>query len=189
MGVSKLIKMLENHSAHHSDLSFGEVTSKIKNSLMPIFDFLKKMDKFRNKFNQNINEYFKENLLALLIMSKESGKVLYSHISDELIDPDLIGGFLTAIQDFGNELFSKESPIKELCYKDFKIKIEDGKYTRVVMVLLDNPNELFKKSISEKMRDFLFSFELIYRNKLQKWNGRIDGFDDVDSLLQEFFFA
>ena len=36
MKVSKLIKMLENHSINHSNLSFGEVTSKIKNSLMYI---------------------------------------------------------------------------------------------------------------------------------------------------------
>ncbi|NVM04912.1 MAG: hypothetical protein HWN67_21505 [Candidatus Helarchaeota archaeon] len=184
-----MIRMFENHSKHYSNINFNEVTSKIKNSLTPIFNFLQKLDKFKDKLNQNINEYFRDNLLALLIMSKDSGKVIYNHVRDELISPDLIGGFLTAIQDFGNELFSKDSPIRELCYKDFKIKIEDGKYTRVVIVLLDNPNEIFKKSISEKMRDFLFSFELINRKKLENWKCRTDVFDDTDALFQEFFFT
>ncbi|MFX0135201.1 MAG: hypothetical protein ACFFDN_16275 [Candidatus Hodarchaeota archaeon] len=184
-----MIRMFENHTNRHSNMSFNEVTGKIKNSLMPIFNFLQKLDKIRGNLNQNIDEYFRDNLLALLIMSKDSGKVLYNHIRDELTNPDLIGGFLTAIQDFGNELFSKDSPIKELCYKDFKIKIEDGKYTRVVIVLINNPNELIKKSISEKMKDFLISFELIYRSKLQNWNGRTDIFEDADFLFKEFFFT
>ncbi|MFX1452507.1 MAG: hypothetical protein ACFFCM_16845 [Promethearchaeota archaeon] len=183
-----MIKFLENHSNQSIDLDFNQITGKIKNGLMPVVKFFHKLDKIRDGLNKNINEYFRDNLLALLIMSKDSGKVLYNHIRDELISADLVGGFLTAIQDFGNELFSKDSPIRELSYRDFKIKIEEGKYTKVVIILLNNPNELIAHSISERMRDFIISFELIYRTNLECWNGRTDLFEDADSLFKEFFF-
>ncbi|MHA1384473.1 MAG: hypothetical protein ACTSR3_12025 [Candidatus Helarchaeota archaeon] len=188
--VSELMKLLEKHTNGNkcvSSIDFNEFTSE-ENNIRPVIKFFQKLDNLREVLNKGLQDYFKTNLLALLITSKDSGKVLYNHIRNELISPDLIGGFLTAIQSFGSEIILKNSPIKELCYKDFQIKVEEGKYTNVIAVLLENPNSLITHSIVEKMRDFIISFELIYRENLKDWDGRIDIFEEADSLLKEFFF-
>ncbi len=188
--ASELIKLLKEHSEDKScvsDVELDEFTSKEEN-LRPILKFFQKLDRLQDDLSERISDFFKNNLLTLLILEKNSGKVAYNYMRDEMINPDLVGGFLTAIQGFGSELISKDSPIKELCYKDFLIRVEEGKYTNVVVVLLDNPNVLLNRSVSEKMRDFIISFELIHRGHLKDWDGRIDVFDDAESLLKEFFF-
>lgn len=188
--ISELFELLNEHKDDKNciiDLEFKEFTSDQKN-VRPILKFFQKLDKLREIVNKNLNQYFKNNLLTLLITGKEAGKVLYNYVKDEIISPDLIGGFLFAIQSFGSEIVAKDTPIKELCYKDFQIKVEEGKYTNVVAVLLENPDRLMTHSVSEKMKDFIISFELIYRDSLKDWGGRIDIFQETESLVREFFF-
>ncbi|MHA1380928.1 MAG: hypothetical protein ACTSRG_21385 [Candidatus Helarchaeota archaeon] len=188
--ISELFELLNEHKNDKNcitDLEFKEFTSDQQN-IRPILKFFQKLDELREEVNKNLNQYFKENLLALLITGKDAGKVLYNYVKDEMISPDLIGGFLFAIQGFGGEIVAKDSPIKELCYKDFQIRVEEGKYTNVVAVLLENPDKLMTHSVSEKMRDFIISFELIYRSALKNWEGRTDIFQETESLVKEFFF-
>ena len=154
----------------------------LKNQLFKHINMLQKSLIFESE------EFLKKNLLVLLVIDRDSGKLLYNFIRDDFFDPDIIAGFLTAIQGFSNEIISKGSPIEEISYKDFQIKFEDAEYTRIVAIFLKNPNNSISPVVSNKMKDFITQFELKYSEKLCDWKGNLDNFIEADNIVQEIFF-
>ena len=118
-----------------------------------------------------------------MVIHKSSGKIPYFKIRNDLIDPDLVGGYLTALQSLGNELISKTSSMKEVTFEDFQIKLEDGEYTRIALILLKNPSKSIATFISNIMTNFIEKFEVVFNKKLRNWDGSLNSFKSLDFMV------
>ncbi|MHA1798461.1 MAG: hypothetical protein ACTSVY_08420, partial [Candidatus Helarchaeota archaeon] len=129
------------------------------------------------KYSKNILKY-------LMVIHKETGLTIYEKgFYGTEFDPDLIGGFLTAIQNFGSEISSQETAMKKLVYKDFQIELEDGDYIRAALILNGEPTKYLIKNLLK----FVNSFENTFRDELQDWAGNLKIFREKEDALSDLF--
>jgi len=129
------------------------------------------------------------NISYIMIIHKDVGVSIYNkQIAMEGIDSDLVSGFLQAISQFRREFkkgVKKEQISKgfEMDYYDFKIIITDGDYARVALVLDESPSDQLK----ENQSSFTNEFEFKFAPKLERFDGDISPFKEVDPLIEKFF--
>ncbi|MCJ7649853.1 MAG: hypothetical protein MUP85_14665, partial [Candidatus Lokiarchaeota archaeon] len=71
------------------------------------------------------------NLEHILVLYKGTGTcVFFKSYGSEIIDPELIGGFLSAVSSFGKEMVAQEA-LNEISYGDKMLLLADGVYIRV----------------------------------------------------------
>ncbi|NHI92001.1 MAG: hypothetical protein EAX96_05820, partial [Candidatus Lokiarchaeota archaeon] len=120
----------------------------------------------------------------MMIINKESGVTMYQRSFFETkLDPDLISGFLTAIQSFGLELSTEESSMKKLVYRDFQIELEDGDYVRAALIMEGEVTQFLMRSLLK----FVNRFERTFAEHLENWDGRLQQFEDADKIVDEEF--
>ncbi|MBD3227873.1 MAG: hypothetical protein GF329_06765 [Candidatus Lokiarchaeota archaeon] len=143
-----------------------------------------KFGSLQNKLFEIEEKYTKRILVFLLVIEDNSGLSLLEHgFKDKKLDPDLISGFLTAIQSFGMELTTAPTEMKKLAYKNFEIEINVGDYIRAAL-FLSGPcsNYLVKKLV-----EFINKFEQKYEKPLKNWTGDVSKFEDAPQLVKEIF--
>jgi hypothetical protein len=99
------------------------------------------------------------------------------------LDPDLISGFLTAVQSFGSELSSEKTEMKKLAYKDFEIELNVGDYVRAALFLI-GPGT---KWLINNLVTFINSFEQQFGEVLKDWHGDVSQFTTAPELVKEIF--
>jgi len=130
------------------------------------------------------------NLDFLMIILKESGVSVYNYaFKGEDLDYALMGGFLTAISTFQQELIRKGDKLAlekeewEISYHNFKIYGITKGIAQFVLILEDSP--------SEDLKNALFSFgqevEKQYEEKLKHYTGKLEVFKPIDLLVQKHF--
>jgi hypothetical protein len=131
-----------------------------------------------------------ENVQYIIILTSDGGVPCFSKsLADVPINETLISGFLSAISSFGQEIGSKitegEGGLEELSYRQFKIILNEGKYTKVALLLLRRPSN----SLKEKLKFFNHFFEEVYKEKLIDFSGEV--FDDapVTKMIEDIFEA
>ncbi|NHJ23239.1 MAG: hypothetical protein EAX89_01595 [Candidatus Lokiarchaeota archaeon] len=131
-----------------------------------------------------------ENIPYIIILTSDGGVPCFSKsLADVPIDETLISGFLSAISSFGQEIGSKITEgvggLEELSYRQFKIILNEGKYTRVALLLLRRPSN----SLKEKLKFFNHFFEEVYKERLISFSGEV--FDDasVTKMIEDIFEA
>ncbi|TFF89530.1 MAG: hypothetical protein EU549_00225 [Promethearchaeota archaeon] len=144
-------------------------------------------EKFNSLQNQLIEiekKYTTRILVFLLVIEDNSGLSLVEHgFKDKRLDPDLISGFLTAIQSFGMELTTAPTEMKKLAYKNFEIEINVGDYIRAAL-FLSGPCSNF---LVKKLVEFINKFEQAFEKPLKNWTGDISKFEDAPQLVKEVF--
>lgn len=145
----------------------------------------KGIDTLYKNINDIESQYSIKILRYLIIIQKKSGLTIYPEKFDPEIeiDPFLIGGFLSAISNFGTELLKKETVMKTLSYEDFEIKIEDGNQIMVALLLQGKST----KYISNGLSEFVKEFEKIYESELINWAGNLEPFMQAFKILQKIF--
>ncbi|MFX0133879.1 MAG: hypothetical protein ACFFDN_09555, partial [Candidatus Hodarchaeota archaeon] len=129
-------------------------------------------------------QYSNKILFNLMLINSKSGISMYNYnFSEEILDPDLIGGFLTAIRSFGEEVSKKEAAMKKLSYEYFEIELVEGEFTRAALITMGFPDELTIK----KLNKFLNKFESKYRVELELFAGNVLVFEGAKDLVQEIF--
>jgi hypothetical protein len=141
------------------------------------------------------------NIETILISNRHSGIHLYSKSYSLLknYQNELLTGFIQAITLISNEIVGKEKlekisikadnykgieKIIELDFKHFNFFICDYKDLRIIFILKDKASERLKN----KSAEFLSSMDLLVSDKLKKWDGSLDAFNDVlPSLLEKHF--
>ena len=124
-----------------------------------------------------------------MVIHKDIGVLLYEkQIASEIIDGDLISGFLHAISQFrgefnGDRTSSTESKGFEMDYYDFKIIIADGNYIRAAFILDGTPSQTTK----DKQREFVTYFEKKYDKYLRNFDGTVSTFKKTDAILEHYF--
>lgn len=173
-------------------LVFGETNAKLyAKSVDSNQNIVRKTDWSLQRIKDNLNtiekQYISNILTHIMVLLKTSGVVLsvYSFADGKMLDSDLIGGFLTAIQSFGMEISKKEtSTMKKISYQDFEIEIEDGDFVRIALILQGLPIPL----VYQKLSDFCKKFESQFNNELKNFKGDISVFErEVNSIINEIF--
>ena len=121
------------------------------------------------------------NLHHIMIIHKATGvSLFFKSFAEEELDPDLISGFLSAVQSFGKEIKSQKS-LNELSYGDKILLFSDGVYIRVTLVLGKSASPYMKRNLAK----FVGRFESDYQTKLEKWRGQLNIFTDTGDLIDD----
>jgi predicted transcriptional regulator len=140
--------------------------------------------KLNNQYKLRQYQYSMSILYALLFIHKNFGLSVYNHnFSGEMLDSDLISGFLTAIQSFGSEFTKQETKMKKLSYEHFEIQLTNGKYITAALITTGYPNQITINSVAEVLE----RFENKYRYDLENFSGKVTAFRDAGTIIQEIF--
>ncbi len=129
-------------------------------------------------------EYSKQILGHLIVIMKNSGIPVYKKDFIETAwDGDLISGFLTAIQSFGNEFSQERTSMEMLAYKNLKIHFQDGEIIRCALILKGEITDLLTKTL----KSFLYDFETTYQTALIQYTGDVGPFKQATKLIDRYF--
>ncbi|MDZ7333162.1 MAG: OmpA family protein [candidate division KSB1 bacterium] len=123
----------------------------------------------------------------IFLIHKESG-LLLSHVSvpnaEEKVDEELIGGMLTAIQNFVVEAFAGESKqdLNAIQYGDLNIIVEPASYFYLACVTSGIEPAQFKEDVQNLNRKIHNRFYKL----LRYFDGDITKFGDIPQLLTNF---
>jgi hypothetical protein len=123
------------------------------------------------------------NLEHILVLYKGTGTcIFFKSYGSEQIDPELIGGFLSAVSSFGKEMATQEA-LNEISYGDKMLLLADGNLVRVALVLGKKASLILRRHLKE----FIETFEKTYNDVLPNWRGQLNHFKNagliVDDLL------
>ncbi len=135
-------------------------------------------------FNQIETSYFKRIMQFLMVLIKGTGVTIYSFdFSSNMIEPNLISGFLTAIKMFGLELAEEESSTAKLEYKGLEIILEDEYKITGVLILKASPTD----RLINLLKDFTREFWTKYENEIENFQGEISDFDKAIEIKNKVF--
>ncbi|TFF96188.1 MAG: hypothetical protein EU547_06720 [Promethearchaeota archaeon] len=112
-----------------------------------------------------------------------SGVTMFNLSEGEKIDPQLIGGFFTAIQQFVESLGEKN--LKTIILGDSKITVYQG-FKNLLFIARSKKNVKDKKLISyiEFVEE---QFKLEFGDIIDTWNGATEIFDPFGVRIKEIF--
>ena len=129
----------------------------------------------------------KQNLLQLrylLVIHRVVGATLFHRqFGTWEINPDLISGFLTAIQSFGSEIKSETAAIRKMAYKGFEILLNQGELTFAALIVDGATSEWHEKKLAE----FNKEFEREFHNNLKNWSGELTQFKSAGLMIDRIF--
>ncbi|MFX1588774.1 MAG: hypothetical protein ACFFC1_11505, partial [Promethearchaeota archaeon] len=121
------------------------------------------------------------NLEHILVLYKGTGTcVFFKSYGSEQIDPELIGGFLTAVSSFGKEMVAQEA-LNEISYGDKMLLLADGEFIRVALVL-DKKASLILRT---HLKEFIEVFEKTYKDFLPNWRGQLAYFRNAGQIVDD----
>lgn len=115
-------------------------------------------------------------IIQSVVIFNHTGVDLFSRSYSEYpVDPTLIGGFLSAVSMFGAEMSeqprkSAKSGIKALSYKQFKVHIEEGKFSKVALLLRHKPSPKLAKNLKHLVKAFETRYDQDLRKKYTSRN-------------------
>jgi hypothetical protein len=121
--------------------------------------------------------------------------LLISHVGSKTAthraDQDVVSGMLTAIITFTQEAFTEEEKnkkawgIKEIQMNEKNILVDRGQYTFLATVFSGRSG----KKLYSYSRTTLNKLEEKYSNKLENWNGSMDGLTEIENILNPLLGA
>ncbi|MFX1238485.1 MAG: hypothetical protein ACFFAS_15950 [Promethearchaeota archaeon] len=171
---SKLIGELDSKNNTLRLMGDMEETPKVKKTILK-----DKMHKEKDPIKKDIL-----GLRYIIVIHNQVGATIYNRkLGDWQVDSDLIGGFLTAIQDFSLEIKKKRIPIEKMAYQEFEIMLEQGENILVALFIDGKGSEW----IREKQKIFVKKFEKYYLSNLKNWRGELTVFSNAGYLVDEVF--
>ena len=123
------------------------------------------------------------NLEHILVLYRNTGTcIFFKSFGAEEIDPELISGFLTAVQSFGKEIKYQQS-LNEITYGEKMILLSDGEYIRVALVLGKKGSVVMRKNITR----FIKIFEGRFSHILPSWKGQLHVFHQGEDVIDQAF--
>ncbi|MCG2825728.1 MAG: tetratricopeptide repeat protein, partial [Thermoplasmatales archaeon] len=99
------------------------------------------------------------------------------------IDSDIVGGMLTAVQDFVKDSFADKASVSGLArldYGDKKILMEHGRTVFVTIVISGQESD----EIRNDMKNVVSVIEKDYINVVEKWNGDISKLSGIKNIIK-----
>lgn len=99
--VNQILELSNYPSIRNYDQDFNELGDINEHHINKFTAYLQKLSLIQENLKCETFQYLEENFSGLLVILKNSGKVSFNYFKDnKLINPDLIGGYLYAIQSF-----------------------------------------------------------------------------------------
>ncbi|MFX1450496.1 MAG: hypothetical protein ACFFCM_06625 [Promethearchaeota archaeon] len=125
-----------------------------------------------------------EKLRYIIAIHKLVGATIFDKkLGEWELDPDLIGGFLGALQKFSSEFKRKDAPMRKMEYKDFEIILEQGNYAIFALFIDGSESEW----IREKLNVFSKEFEKQFEENFKDWSGETTTFEKSEFLVERIF--
>ncbi len=102
------------------------------------------------------------------------------------LDSTIFAGMLSAVENFVRDSLSmlygeeKKESLNTLGYMNYRILIESGKNTNLVVILIGKENEF----LINDMREILLNIEEQFGNILKEWDGDDNSVSGIDSILK-----
>ncbi len=174
--IKSIHNIAENNLKIYEE-TFPEETGKVDQLSILIETVKEELEKLERSYALRI-------LLYLMIIYKDSGITLFEHnFKGSVGDPDLLSGFLIAIQSFGTEISKEEVPMKKISYRNLEIEMTAGK--KVICALLVN-GEITER-LSSLATKITKEFENKYAAELVDWTGDVTPFEDAKQLCEKIF--
>ncbi len=120
----------------------------------------------------------------LLVLDKNSGICFFEKdFGDIHINPDLVSGFLHALQSFGHEISATDAAMKTLSYENYQFQIESGTHVRAALILRGTPNDFITINLSK----FVKMFEQMFHEEIVHYTGNAEPFRVADRLFNSIF--
>ncbi|NVM03799.1 MAG: hypothetical protein HWN67_15825 [Candidatus Helarchaeota archaeon] len=120
----------------------------------------------------------------LMVIHNEVGASVYNRqLGDWDLDPNLMSGFLSAIQTLSSEIKKKMIPMKRMEYKDFEIIMEQGDYVLVALFIDGRESDWLRS----KLKSYVIEFEKEYGEQLEGWSGELTTFRKSGFLVDKAF--
>lgn len=126
-----------------------------------------------------------KNIIVDLWVLKECGTVIFESVEDKKIDPQLFGGFMSAIHSFASQINKQGMTNFQLGSKNFILKVQNG------MIFIGTARIDTKLNLASKELDHIAEkfFELYPLEVLQSWNGNLAIFNDFQNKIYDDFDA
>ncbi len=125
----------------------------------------------------------------IFMLERDSGILLASASRDESekVDRDMVGGMLTAINEFVRTAFNsgKQRELDEIKYGKHRIVIRASQYFFLAFVINGAPTLEFMNATDS----LAYSLHIKYRNRLKKFNGDTAEFGNTIPVFNEFMSA
>lgn len=120
-------------------------------------------------------------LLNVWIIDRKSAVCIFDKkFTDSDIDPDLISGFLVAINSFGQEISNRS--IQSIKFEDYQIAVEVSEFYYLALAYRDGmPAKTTKKLLS----DIGDKFDEQFCTHLECFSGNVDVFAEFDDPLEK----
>jgi prenyltransferase beta subunit/DNA repair exonuclease SbcCD ATPase subunit len=182
----KLITLISN-SKLNGQLDSSSDTFILTDGMVPEGYPGEEIELFKEVKVEKEGDLIKRDLLILrylMVIHYRVGASVYSRrLGHWEMDSDLIGGFLTAMQDFSAEIKKKRIPMKRMEYKEFEILIEQGKYVFVALFIDGKESDWIRK----KLQAYVKKFEKYFESNLVHWKGELRSFSNSGFLVDEVF--
>ena len=148
---------------------------------------LKDIELTEEELEKDEDEIIRKEILKvryLMVIHYRVGASVYSRkLGHWKMDSDMIGGFLTAMQDFSAEIKKKNIPMKRMEYKEFEILIEQGRYIFAALFVDGKESDWLRK----KLQSYVKKFEKYFESSLRQWRGELRTFSNSGFLVDEVF--
>jgi hypothetical protein len=174
--LQKLQELLQSHMKIYQE-TFDDLNHLTN-------DFTSGYNLINGRITDHMRSYGLRILSYLLILDKKSGLTLFEkNLGDLQINPDLVGGFLQALQSFGMELAPSETSMKTISYENYQFQIESGEYIRAALIIRGKPNEF----LVTKLPLFVKKFEDAFKEHLVIFTGNMAVFNGATELFETVF--
>ncbi len=131
----------------------------------------------------------RNNLQYLLIFHKEKGVSLnFIEWVPESLDPDLVSGLISAMENFGNS-FGEMKSLQEIQYSGFTITFAEGESIKACLFLKEKPSPRLK----ELLKFAVNRWESLFRTEIEHFRGSLNPFKEKNaesiSLLNQIFLG
>lgn len=182
----KLINLISN-SKLVGELDSSTDTLILKETITRDKVITKRKKVIRSESTEEETDPVKEDLLKLrylMVIHNDVGATVYNRkLGTWQMDSDLIGGFLTAMQDFSLEIKKQRIPIERMEYKEFEIMLEQGKFILVALFIDGKGSDWLRK----KQQLYVKKFEKYFESNLKHWKGELTFFNNSGFLVDEVF--
>lgn len=134
---------------------------------------------------QKKEKKYKNNFQMLLIMGRESGINIFSYsdsANETNINEQMISGFLTAIDSFVQTL-SGSTGLQEISYKGFKICAEIGENIKIITILSESSDDIFRERLKYLVKQIESRFENQIKISLDTGEKILENNEDINKRL------
>ncbi|OYT30428.1 MAG: hypothetical protein B6U95_00380 [Thermofilum sp. ex4484_82] len=163
-----------------------EITIIVAVFLLLLFFFIRRRRFTRHILNEINNLASISNIEEILIVEKNSGLPIrdFKIFSREERSPELIAGFIQAVQTFYVELSGKTGYLDEISYGEPEPRVLTCSVGKYVYTIAISTEKLKNKEI---IREITRRFEEMYKDNLRNWGGDLSSFKGAEKIIYSVF--